>query len=91
MCNKCNGEGVIEYYHDAGDHFGGGTSPNSEWRTKPCDCVKCKITGNECGTDTWMEGRPCLCENCQRWLAENQKDLPPEFSKTVDEHFWELI
>ena len=22
---------------------------------------------------------------------KNQKDLPPEYSKTVDKHFWDLI
>ena len=37
-CKKCNGSGKIEYYHDAGDHFGGGTAPNSGWETKDCDC-----------------------------------------------------
>ena len=36
ICPKCDGTGEIEYYHDAGDHFGGGTAPGSEWRTKPC-------------------------------------------------------
>ncbi|MCP4762011.1 MAG: hypothetical protein GY870_09520 [archaeon] len=24
-------------------------------------------------------------------LAESQKDYPPEFTKTVDDNFWELI
>jgi len=24
-------------------------------------------------------------------LVENQKPLPPEYAKTVDENFWELI
>lgn len=24
-------------------------------------------------------------------LRDNQKDMPPEFSKLVDEHFWELL
>lgn len=39
-CSKCYGKGRYEYYHDAGDHFGAGTAPNSEWRTRICDCVK---------------------------------------------------
>lgn len=24
-------------------------------------------------------------------LRDNQKDMPPEFAKIVDEHFWELF
>ena len=24
-------------------------------------------------------------------LIENMQDLPPEFSKCVDDHFWELV
>jgi len=41
-CSKCNGTGKIEYYYDAGDHFGAGTSPDSEWRIKNCDCQRRK-------------------------------------------------
>ena len=37
-CQKCNDTGEIEYYHDAGDHFGAGRAPGSEWKTKPYDC-----------------------------------------------------
>jgi len=37
-CSKCGGTGTVLYYHDAGDHFGAGSSPYSEWREKPCDC-----------------------------------------------------
>ena len=40
-CKKCGGKGTILYYHDAGDHFGAGTSPWSEWVEKPCpECGK---------------------------------------------------
>ena len=53
--------------------------------------MECLITKHECGTDTWTIGHPCLCENCVKWLYENQKDLPPEFSEVVDRHFWELF
>jgi len=28
----------------------------------------CNITGNACGTDTWMEGCSCPCVNCQKYL-----------------------
>lgn len=24
-------------------------------------------------------------------VAKNQKDLPPEFSKIIDRHFWDLV
>ena len=24
-------------------------------------------------------------------LLENQEDLPPEFQKVIDDHFWELV
>jgi len=32
------------------------------------DTLKCEITGNVCGTDTWIDGHPCKCKNCQAWL-----------------------
>jgi hypothetical protein len=35
-CNRCGGTGVIEYYHDAGDHFSAGPAPNSGMRERPC-------------------------------------------------------
>lgn len=43
-CKKCNGTGFIEYYHDAGDHFGAGTSPFSEYRK--IRCGRCNIGFN---------------------------------------------
>jgi len=38
--------------------------------------LKCRITGNPCGTDTEIEGCPCLCPACQQWLLEQQKESP---------------
>lgn len=35
-CHKCGGAKTIDKYFDAGDHFGAGTSPFSEWRKIPC-------------------------------------------------------
>ena len=36
-----------------------------------------------------------ICDECAKewgWNVEwEQKPMPPEFSKTVDKHFWELI
>lgn len=43
-CQKCKDSGEIEYYHDAGDHFGAGIAPDSEWKTKPCECQKIRST-----------------------------------------------
>jgi hypothetical protein len=44
---------------------------------------------------TYQDRRDRLAadEELREWcgLAENQKPLPPEFSKVVDEHFWELF
>jgi hypothetical protein len=39
-CKKCMDKGYIEKYFDAGDHFGGGSAPGSEWRRYQCDCTK---------------------------------------------------
>jgi hypothetical protein len=40
-CKICGGKGYTEYYHDAGDHFGAGQAPHSEWVRKPCpECSK---------------------------------------------------
>lgn len=30
--------------------------------------LRCLVTGNICGTDTWAAGHDCACENCKRWL-----------------------
>jgi hypothetical protein len=53
----CNGTGYVEYYHDAGDHFGAGTAPNSEWRQKPCP--KCKTYTSEVKEKISTERYPC--------------------------------
>jgi len=34
--------------------------------------LRCKITGNPCGTDTWMRGSECQCGPCQRWLGQRE-------------------
>ena len=38
-CKYCKGTGIVDYYYDAGDHFGASTAPESGWRTKECKCV----------------------------------------------------
>lgn len=30
--------------------------------------LRCEITGNPCGTDTWEINHPCKCKNCQEYL-----------------------
>ncbi len=37
--------------------------------------LRCDVTRNECGTDTWMKGRPCQCSQCQQWLCEYNEQL----------------
>ena len=27
--------------------------------------LRCLVTNNPCGTDTWIPGKPCQCENCK--------------------------
>lgn len=44
----------------------------------------CKVTGNPCGTDTWMVGHPCKCENCQEWLRAAPKPAPPAPLTLID-------
>ena len=61
-----------------------------EMFSKEIEYLTCKITGHRCGTDTWMIGRPCLCESCQQWLIENQECSPTGISELIDEHFFEL-
>ena len=36
-CWKCKRTGKVSKYFDAGDHFGSGTSPFSEWIDVACD------------------------------------------------------
>jgi hypothetical protein len=30
--------------------------------------LRCLVTKNRCGSDTWMVGRPCQCDTCFAWL-----------------------
>ena len=32
------------------------------------DRLRCEVTENLCGTDTWEVGHPCQCECCQEYL-----------------------
>lgn len=41
-------------------------APASPWY------LRCLVTKNMCGTDTWSVGQPCQCKNCQLWLRTTQ-------------------
>ena len=45
--------------------------PSSPWP------LRCKVTGNPCGTDTHLIGRSCQCEHCRIWFmhAGRRQDL----------------
>ena len=45
-----------------------GGSCGSEPRLAP----RCLVTGNLCGTDTWMDGGPCRCAECQAWIGSQE-------------------
>lgn len=32
-----------------------------------------------------------ILEEFKKKLIESQEDLPPEFQKVLDDHFWELL
>ena len=32
------------------------------------DVLRCELSTNPCGTDTWEINSPCKCSNCQAWL-----------------------
>ncbi len=34
--------------------------------------LRCEITGNPCGTDTWEINYTCPCKNCQQYLKERE-------------------
>jgi hypothetical protein len=42
--------------------------------SKPTDIppLRCRHSGNPCGTDTWMAGDPCRCESCQYYLEHER-------------------
>lgn len=42
----------------------------------PPSTQRCLITGNECGSDTWMAGQPCRCQACQAFL-NRRPDFDP--------------
>lgn len=49
--------------------------------------VYCQVTGNPCGTDTWVVGHPCECGTCYLWLrlraVEADKDVLAEHAEAA--------
>lgn len=33
------------------------------------DTLRCQITRNPCGTDTWAVGKPCRCGHCRLYCV----------------------
>ena len=31
--------------------------------------LRCRVTNNRCGTDTWAVGKPCQCNSCQHYVT----------------------
>lgn len=38
------------------------------WLLTMIDVYRCAFTGNPVGTDTWREGYPCVCKECQEYI-----------------------
>ena len=46
-------------------------------QTEPASLLRCRKTGNEYGTDTWMKGYECPCRQCQYWLVASGHKATP--------------
>jgi hypothetical protein len=49
---------------------------------------RCEVTGNPYGTDTWTEGQPCRCSNCQRMLEHERTRLQNMVSELISAYLW---
>ncbi len=47
--------------------------------------LRCMVTHNLCGTDTWRVGSPCKCANCQEWLI--RQSAKPESGRVCPHVF----
>ena len=68
---------IVPYFKQLGSQqkcprCGGGNRPGLELPAEChwCGVKMCKITGNICGTDTWMAEHSCQCPQCQLYLAD---------------------
>ncbi len=46
------------------------------------EAIRCLITNNPVGTDTWQEDSPCECKNCLTWVEKARNIV---LGKAVDE------
>ncbi len=46
--------------------------------------LRCEITKNPCGTDTWPIGSVCVCKNCTKYLTNNHS-LPHLEDKSLED------
>ncbi len=52
--------------------------------------LRCLITKNPVGTDTWMEGHPCKCNNCQLMLVKAELRILKEVLYNLRKEFEEI-
>ena len=65
---------INEYLRGVREHW-----TLDQWRasidTARKDTLRCNVTRNLCGTDTWQAGHTCPCESCKAWLAGKRAGL----------------
>ena len=64
VCLRCN---------CSTDFFDTKEEAAAQWNTRadePKTELRCVITKNICGTDTWVDRYPCPCENCKKYVAD---------------------
>jgi hypothetical protein len=47
--------------------------------------LRCRVTKNACGSDTWATGSPCQCLACQTWLGMRALAQPAQDTPTPSE------
>lgn len=45
------------------------------------DLLRCSMSGNPCGTDTWSAGSHCQCNQCTKWVLSQLAALTQERDK----------
>jgi hypothetical protein len=67
-CYEC-ATSISEKRLASGDHFGYGYW--SEVAKTVNTPLRCEITGNPCGSDTWKADETCECPNCRKYCGSN--------------------
>jgi hypothetical protein len=52
---------------------------------------RCLVSGNPCGSDTWMEGTMCHCQNCQRWICLSHRRMQIALRRLSDRAWHDVI